>query len=190
MKPLIICLIAQLPFFQTVDPPRNDAVRHAVSRNVFVETETNFGSGVIVETGKVLTCYHVVEEYEKGIEVSKKPAEFIRWDEETDLALLKVETPKVGKVRFNLSPKVTEQVFSVSNPMQHNGLVAFGRIIFLSEMVETDTLSLPGSSGGGLYDTDGKLVGLTQAVEGSPQWGYKITLHIKASVLKAFIEKK
>lgn len=139
--------------------------KEAVQRSAFVQVgERGFCSGVIVETGKVLTAKHCVSQ-EGTYFVNGKPAEILRVSPIYDLMLLKTETPKMSKVRI-AKPYLMDEVIMVwswasEHPMLD--IVSSGHICHISEtMVATDVHGAPGFSGSGLYSADGLVAIQTQ----------------------------
>ena len=140
-------------------------------------------SGVIVsEDGLILTCYHVIEALSDieimSIEGWKKPATIVSLDNVYDLALLKIQ--KVGLPFATIGGsemlKLGDKLFAFGNPEGFSWLLTTGilsgteknfsgripdeskkgRIILSTAVIH------PGSSGGGLFNTEGNLVGITR----------------------------
>lgn len=156
----------------------------AVSRNVAVETEDYIGAGVILETGLVLTNFHLLgtETYVNG-----KLAEVLKVDKVKDLALLKVATPQRNKVKFSVAHR-GESIFYVGNPSGHLNSVSQGHVVYMdSNETITDTLPVGGMSGGGLYNRKGELVGIDEGFEGNTQYGFHLTVHIPIQVVREFL---
>ena len=145
------------------------------------------GSGVILsEDGYIITNTHVIVD-DSGKVVSditvtlkngeKYTATVIGADEETDVAVLKIEatglTPAVVRNSEN-TLLVGEEVLAVGNPLgELGGTVTNGIISALDRAIDVDgnTMNLlqtnaavnPGNSGGGLFDMQGRLVGIVNA---------------------------
>ena len=108
-------------------------------------------------------------------------AEIIGRDEETDLALLKIKTPrKLPMLRFADSNKaqVGQWVIAIGNPfgLSHTvtaGIIsAKGRVINagpFDNFIQTDASINPGNSGGPLIDMQGRVVGVNTAIVASGQ---------------------
>ena len=134
---------------------------------------TTQGSAVIVAPGVVVTNYHVV----KGASALKLsrgstswPAELLRFDEKRDLALLRVEglTDKPVRLGAVARLKVGDPVFAIGAPRGleltlTNGIVSAIREENGQQLIQTSAPIAPGSSGGGLFDSTGQLVGVTTA---------------------------
>ncbi len=156
-----------------------------VERNVVVSnSEDVSGSGVVLETGLVLTNAHLV-----GMEtyVGDNVVQVLKVDTEHDLALLKVATKHFGKVKF-AKVKQGQAVYYVGNPGQFTGVVSRGFVILLDkEHLFTDTLPIPGMSGGGLYDSRNRLVGLDEGYI-ITSVGVHIAVHIQIEVIRDFLK--
>ena len=145
------------------------------------------GSGVVMsEDGYIITNTHVIVD-DNGKVVSditvtlkngeKYAAAVIGADAETDIAVLKIEatglTPAVARNSEN-ALLVGEEVLAVGNPLgELGGTVTNGIISALDRAIDVDgnTMNLlqtnaavnPGNSGGGLFDMQGRLVGIVNA---------------------------
>lgn len=156
-----------------------------VARNVVVETEESRCSGVILETGIVLTVFHALDT-DSGIMVNGKEAKVVLIRQDIDLIVLRVPTDKVPDITFGTGIGVTKQVVQVGNPARFTGVVSIGRVILTDEKyLFTDTLAIPGLSGSGLYSVEGHLVGLVQKMFGAKS-GSWITRALRAEeIIKA-----
>lgn len=137
------------------------------------------GSGVVVGTDRIATNCHVVREA-NGIKVVSGEKEYdASWtlaDPTRDLCIVSVTglaaralpVKKLGEL------KVGEPVFAVGNPLGFRLSVSSGLVSMIAPMrgeqviVFSAPLS-PGSSGGGLFDGEGRLLGITSAILGSGQ---------------------
>lgn len=133
---------------------------------------TSQGSGVIVAKDTVVTNLHVVAGATK-VTVSFKGREAVGTVSATskpgqDLALLTVETRNAPRTTFRRSTElaVGERVFAIGNPRGYEQTLTDGLVSALRKegdafIVQTSAAISPGSSGGGLFDTRGRLVGVT-----------------------------
>ena len=139
---------------------------------------TNLGSGVIMrDDGYLLTCYHVIRNAD-SIYVSIQdgrflPAQLIGFDEITDLAVLRIfeqNLPIIPQVEEpNL--RVGDVVMAIGNPLDLGQTVTSGIVSRLGrnglanyfDRIQTDAVLNPGNSGGALIDSNGFLVGITNA---------------------------
>ncbi|HEY9460899.1 MAG TPA: trypsin-like peptidase domain-containing protein [Paralcaligenes sp.] len=142
---------------------------------------TNLGSGVIVRAdGYILTNYHVIESAD-AIEVAlsdgrQARAALIGADPESDLAILKIDLPKLSAITFNSDHqiRVGDVVLAIGNPFGVGqtttmGIVsALGRnrlgVNIYENFIQTDAAINPGNSGGALIDTTGHLIGINTAI--------------------------
>lgn len=142
---------------------------------------TGAGSGVIVTAdGYIVTNNHVIEDSSK-ITVTLRDgtqyeAKLIGTDEKTDLAVLKIEASGLQPAVFGSSSdlKVGERAIVIGNPLgQLGGTVTSGIISALDReitveghtmtLLQTDAAVNPGNSGGGLFNSNGQLVGIINA---------------------------
>lgn len=154
------------------------------------------GSGVVIGAGLVASNCHVVEDA-ASIRLNSAQGEVkAEWSSRSpglDLCLLKVaglQAPPLP-LRPSNSLKVGEPVYAVGNPLGFGLAVSKGLITVVRQaepyplILATAALS-PGSSGGGLFDADGRLIGITTAVMGN---GQNVNMILAADGLHALIEK-
>jgi tetratricopeptide (TPR) repeat protein len=130
----------------------------------------SFGSGVLLSYGKVATNCHVVAEgasYKVGRGKQLVPATLYAEDEEKDICILdakgiKGEPVQMGKAT---SLKVGDPVYAVGAPQGLELSLSDGIVSQLRggppPLIQVTVAISPGSSGGGLFDREGRLVGLT-----------------------------
>jgi serine protease DegS len=138
---------------------------------------TRLGSGVIMDAaGYILTNYHVVKDADLITVLLQDgqlfQAEVIGFDNETDLAVLKVETTNLPVIpqRANLKSLAGDVVLAIGNPFNLGQTVtqgvisATGRsglsVINYLELLQMDAAINDGNSGGALINTNGELVGI------------------------------
>jgi len=137
------------------------------------------GSGVVVAPERVVTNCHVIENApvirvfvgDRGL-----PATWLRRNAVQDLCLLQVDGlgAAPARLRQGPAPGVGEPVFAVGNPLGFGLAVSAGLVAAAEQtqpypyLVSTAPQS-PGSSGGGLFDREGRLVGVTRAILGTGQ---------------------
>ena len=168
------------------------------------------GSGVIVsEQGYVLTNHHVIESVDQ-IEVAlpdsrKVPARVVGTDPETDLAVLKIEAPKLPAITFAKAEqiRVGDFVLAIGNPFGIGQTVTLGIVSGLGRshlgittfenFIQTDAAINPGNSGGALVDASGHLIGINTAIYsqtgGSMGIGYAIPVSTARQVMEQIIQK-
>ena len=131
------------------------------------------GSGVVVGAEAVVTNCHVLAKA-KRVSVKREKESFdaklAMWDVKRDLCQLRVAGLRAPAVMVADSSKVTvgQSVFAIGNPKgleltMSAGLVSSLRRNAAGQMVliQTSAAISGGSSGGGLFDAQGMLVGLT-----------------------------
>lgn len=139
------------------------------------------GSGFILsEDGYLLTNYHVVSGAQ-SIQVTmydetKYSAKLIGYDEDNDIAVLKVEATGLQPVVLGDSSQmnVGEAVMAIGNPLGEltftytTGIIsALNRSITVSgtsyNMIQTDCAINEGNSGGALFNEYGEVIGIVSA---------------------------
>jgi len=145
------------------------------------QKSTNLGSGVIVSIeGYILTNSHVVEAAD-DIEVAladgrRTQARVVGADPETDIAVLKIDLPKLPAITFGQSEQasVGDVVLAIGNPFGVGQTVTLGIVSALGRshlgintfenFIQTDAAINPGNSGGALVDVSGNLIGINTAI--------------------------
>ncbi len=131
------------------------------------------GSGVVIDTGQVVTNCHVVQDA-VALRVRSGDKEFaatvISGDLKRDLCRLQVKdlTAPAVKIRVSTDVKPGEPVHIVGNPLGFGLAVGSGLVSAIKRTGEdirifTSAPTSPGSSGGGLFDGQGRLIGITTA---------------------------
>src|SRR5580700_551825 len=147
--------------------------------------EHSLGSGVIVDAkGYIVTNRHVVEKADRvRVKLMDDPpgvlhdAKVIGSDQETDLAVIKIESEKplpVAKLGNSDSMEVGDWVLAVGSPFGLSetvtaGIVsAKGRNIVpnrqFQSFIQTDAAINPGNSGGPLVNMSGEVIGINTAI--------------------------
>lgn len=139
---------------------------------------TSLGSGVIMtEDGYLLTCYHVIQNADSiyvALQDSRLvQAQLVGFDEITDLAVLRVFAEDLQVIPQMQEPdlRVGDVVMAVGNPFDlgqtiTSGIVSrTGRNGFANffDFIQTDAILNQGNSGGALVDSNGYLMGITNA---------------------------
>jgi S1-C subfamily serine protease len=144
------------------------------------------GSGVILDAeGHIVTNYHVVQDMsEIDVKLSDGTivtASVVGTDPGDDLAVIKIDPSGLNLTPATLADtsqlRIGDSVIAIGNPLDleatlTEGVVSgLGRVLSdgngrpLRELVQTDTAINPGNSGGGLFNLNGQLVGITNALE-------------------------
>ena len=139
------------------------------------------GSGVFLTSdGYIVTNFHVIKN-SNSVTVTttdgkEYPAEVIGYDEEEDLAVIKIDgtgfTPAV--IGDSASTRVGDTAIAIGNPLGTlGGTVTTGIVSALDRQIEvegqlmtllqTNAAVSPGNSGGGLFNARGELIGIVNA---------------------------
>ena len=131
---------------------------------------TSTGSGVVIGSGTVITNCHVAlrgESIEVKVGGASYSASVDVADEERDLCRLSVSGLSAPSVSIGSieSVRVGQRVYAIGAPQGLDLTISDGIVSALREMqggkvIQTSAPVSPGSSGGGLFDTSGKLVGI------------------------------
>ena len=160
------------------------------SRQTQTSTATASGSGIIIsEDGYILTNNHIVstsssESYYEVSEATKVTvtlfndtteyeAQIIGTDEQTDLAVIKIDKTGLTKAEFADSDniKVGEFAMAVGNPLGMQSSITCGVISAVNRevtdtdgktftLIQTDAAINAGNSGGALVNSEGKVIGV------------------------------
>lgn len=133
------------------------------------------GSAVAVSTTELVTNCHVVQGALKLVlkqEKSEWPARILRADPVTDRCVITADglmAQPVAGVRGYDKLEVGEPVYTLGSPVGleltlSDGIVSGRREVETRRYVQTTAPISPGSSGGGLFDAKGNLVGVTTLV--------------------------
>ena len=144
------------------------------------------GSGFVISSdGYILTNAHVINNIFDGGKIvvifqsdKSYEANLINYDEESDIALLKVNNAEYGKVfqylEWGETPELGEDVIAIGSPMGQSFTVTFGNVSSLNRFIpksapfvpyiQTDASINPGNSGGPLLNSAGYLVGINTMI--------------------------
>jgi serine protease Do len=150
------------------------------------QAERSLGSGVVVDKrGYILTNNHVVDQATKiqvqldGADLTKYTAKLIGVDEDTDLAVIKIETTKdlpTAKLGNSDGVQVGDWVLAIGSPFGLQATVTAGIISAkdragiggaghqFQRFLQTDAAINPGNSGGPLVDLAGQVIGINTAI--------------------------
>jgi hypothetical protein len=140
-------------------------------REVKGDSVTALGSGVVIGPDQVVTNRHVVDAADRW-EVKQGERTWsasVTWvDPDHDLALLKADGLQAPTVSSRLSPPVAvgERVYAIGTPEGLEQTLSEGIVSGLRDyedgyVIQTSAPISPGSSGGGLFDEEGRFVGIT-----------------------------
>jgi putative serine protease PepD len=171
------------------------------------------GSGSVIDTnGNILTNYHVIEGAQK-LSVSfggekNYPATVVGGDPDTDLAVIKIDSPPAGLTVVPLgdSDKLTvgQKVLAIGNPFGLDRTLTTGVISGLQRpirarnnrpidaAIQTDASINPGNSGGPLLDKYGRMIGINSQIlspaGGSVGVGFAVPVNIAKRVVPQLLQ--
>jgi len=173
------------------------------------------GSGFIVDpSGYIVTNAHVVKDAQfiqvilpdktNGLEFSSivkgrvKPerAQLIGLDEETDIAVLKIERSDMPALEISDSDKVKpgDLAWAIGSPLGLNSSVTMGIVSTNARQLEadhpmiyiqTDVAVNPGSSGGPLIGSSGKVIGVNASILTKGGGSDGISLSVPSNIVQA-----
>ena len=172
-------------------------------------TTEGAGSGVIVKSnGYIVTNYHVIDgattivvRLHSGKNYS---ASIVGYDEQTDIAVLKIDATKLNAVTIGRSSKLSvgDLAVVIGNPLGKLGGTVTAGIISAKDrkielenrtrtLIQTDASINEGNSGGALFNRKGELVGIVVAKgsgTGIEGLGFAIPIDSVASSIDDIIE--
>jgi serine protease Do len=173
----------------------------------------SLGSGFIISAdGYVVTNNHVVAPASRNGEIksitvtmpngTEYPARLIGRDEASDLAVLKIDGQRsLPFVRFGDSAKsrVGDWVIAIGNPFGLGGTVTAGIISAVyrntgsgsayDRYIQTDTAINRGNSGGPMFDMNGNVIGINNAIFSPTGGSVGIGFAIPAEIAAPIVEK-
>lgn len=173
------------------------------------QVQTGSGSGVIITSdGYIVTCNHVVEGASKITVVlsdeTSHEAKVVGTDARNDLAVIKIEASGLTPATLGDSDMLTvgEDVVAIGNPLGElrgtstGGMVsALGRQVSVEgtemTLIQHDAAVSPGSSGGGLFNASGSLIGIVNAKASSNNAegiGFAIPVNSVKQIISDLIE--
>jgi len=171
-----------------------------------VSKQQTSGSGFFIDAdGHLVTNAHVVAGAQR-VTVTLPPrgrrlkAEVIGFDLETDVALLKVEPPDLPALEFADSDSVVEGqiVLAFGSPLGLDNSVSMGVISSTARQLkpddamvylQTDAPINPGSSGGPLVDSEGRVVGINTLILSQSGGHEGIGFAAPSNVVRSVIEQ-
>lgn len=136
------------------------------------------GSGIVLDNGTIITNYHVLENALRfGIAYNDTPEnqEYrtsfdITSDKDRDIGIIFSPKPVSTPAKIGDSDKLRlgEKVIAIGSPLGlrnsvSEGIISGFRIINGHRFIQTTAPISPGSSGGGLFNMRGELIGITTA---------------------------
>ena len=145
---------------------------------VTIDTPTGLGSGVIIDpAGVIVSNLHVVDDSSNAVVTlangdSYDDVTVIDYDPRRDLVLLKVKGDGLPTVALGDSDSlvVGDEVFAIGTPKGLAQTLSAGLVSAMRDFgegyrrIQTTTPISSGSSGGGLFDDHGRLIGITKSL--------------------------
>ncbi len=167
----------------------------------------SLGSGVIINAseGYIVTNHHVVDNADKIIvqltDGRELEAKKLGADEQSDVALLKVETEGLTELPLADSDKIRvgDFVVAIGNPFGLSQTVTSGIVSALGrsglniggyeDFIQTDAAINRGNSGGALVNLSGQLVGINTAIFGPNGGNVGIGFAIPSNMMKSLVDQ-
>ena len=182
-----------------------DAVARVAPTVVEVQTDAGSqGSGVILSpSGLVVTNHHVIANATSVTLVTagglRVPARIVNDDERQDLAILEPQGEVGRGAELADEPdaglRQGDQVFAIGSPFGLQNTVTAGIVSAVGRtndegvpMIQIDAPINPGNSGGGLFDLEGRLVGIPTSIFGPISGNVGIGFAVPASRVRAMVE--
>jgi Do/DeqQ family serine protease len=203
-SPAVVNVYAARVVTERSFPSQFDSLFGDVWPSVRKRIERSLGSGVVVDAGgHIVTNYHVIA---KATEIRvqladgrQANAEVVGRDPDTDLAVLRVNLPKLPVMPLGRSDqlRIGDVVLAIGNPLGlgqtvTQGIVsATGRgqlgVATFENFIQTDAAINFGNSGGALVNSRGELVGINTAVlsknMGTEGIGFAIPVNLVRGVM-------
>lgn len=136
---------------------------------VYIQTNKMQGSGVVLSTdGLIATNFHVLENistaqfvFHDG-SIFQGEATVVGLSPESDIALVKIEKTGLSPAVPAAFTQAGETVYAVGSPNGKRNTITSGTVQgFNDDVISTTAVIAHGSSGGGLFNSTGELVGIT-----------------------------
>src|SRR5213082_2239972 len=166
--------------------------------------QNSLGSGVIVTNeGHSITNNHVVDQVDEiDVQLSDgrtKKARLIGADEQSDLAVLKIDNPGVKPLKLADSDTVQagDFVLAIGNPFGfeetvNDGIVSSkgrpNRGDYFGDLIQTNAAINPGNSGGPLINLRGEVIGINTAIASTTGGSQGIGFAIPSNTVRTALE--
>ena len=138
---------------------------------VYIQTNKMQGSGVVLSAnGLIATNFHLIENasamqfiFNNG-SIYQGKTTIVGLDPQQDIALLKIEKKDLTPARISQQYAVGDPVTAIGSPLGVRNTATEGNISgFDQDIISTTAVIAKGSSGGGLFDASGRLIGMTSS---------------------------
>jgi serine protease Do len=174
-----IAILAAVALFVGGAMSRADTQQPSATAGAVVKVvlPNGHGSGVSVGNGYIVTAGHVADG-QKTVKIETKDGRSyeadVLWVNDTyDIAMLRAPVALVG-AGADLdcrSAKTGESIFATGNPLELDFVTTYGRIAGderelgpWKTVLVTDITTIPGQSGGPVFEADGRVIGITVGV--------------------------
>lgn len=178
--------------------------RQRTQRQPLERVQSGLGSGVIVSReGHIITNHHVIQGMDKVmVQLSDgrtEPAALVGSDEQTDIAVLKIDARNIQPLALGDSDQVHvgQMVFAIGNPFGLSETVTTGIVSAKGrraladsgvELFQTDAAVNQGNSGGPLLNLKGEIVGINTAIYSETGGWLGISFAVPSNVARRALE--
>lgn len=157
---------------------------------VYIQTNKMQGSGIILSSdGLIATNFHVIENASliqmvfSDNSIYQGKATIVGLDPQRDIALLHIEKENLIAATTETSLTKGEAVTAVGAPNGKRNTLSQGTIDdFNQDVIATNAIIDHGSSGGGLFNSKGKLIGMTSSYSDEEYFSIPISAIMKVSL--------
>ncbi|WP_317853841.1 stalk domain-containing protein [Chakrabartyella piscis] len=136
---------------------------------VYIQTNKKQGSGVILsEDGLIATNFHLIDGAStiqfkfNDRTIYQDVTTVVGIAPDIDLAILQIDLEDLIPVSSTAEPELDVEIFTIGSPLGEHNVVTEGSILYINDnVIQISAPIQNGSSGGGLFDTDGNLLGIT-----------------------------
>ena len=136
---------------------------------VYIQTNKMQGSGVILSAnGLIATNFHLIENASamqfvcNDGSIYQGKTTIVGLDPQQDIALLKIEKTDLSPALISRQYAVGDPVTAIGSPLGMRNTATQGNISgFDQDVISSTAVIAKGSSGGGLFDASGRLIGMT-----------------------------
>jgi len=168
--------------------------------------QRGLGSGVILDAqGHIVTNHHVIAGSDRiSVQLADgrtADAQVVGRDPDTDLAVLKIDLPKLPVMALGRSDRIAvgDVVLAIGTPLglsqtvTHGIVSALGRaqlgVALYENFIQTDAAISVGNSGGALVNTRGELLGINTAVLGKNMGAEGIGVAIPVDLVRGVMRE-